>query len=74
MTFPPPVSVIKRVKYLSIPVSTRDDGRGYTDADRCSLLYASEWFGSISGHGYTDTGAWTQTGVAWPLFKYILID
>ena len=38
MTFPPPVSVIKRVKYLSIRVCTRDDGRGYTDADKCSFV------------------------------------
>ena len=66
MTFPPPMSVIKRVKYLCIRARTRDDRRGYTDADRCSLLYASEWFASINGHRYTDTDAWTRTGVAWP--------
>ena len=29
------------------------------------LPYASEWFVSIKGHGYT--GARTRTGVAWPL-------
>ena len=67
MTFPPPVSVIKRVKYLSIRVRTRDDGPRYTDVDRCSLLYASEWLASINGHGYTDMGARTRRGVVCPL-------
>ena len=65
MTFPPPVSVIKRVKYLSIHVRTRGDGRGYTDADRCSLLYVSEWFASINGHSYTSTSpSWVSCHVS----------
>ena len=41
--------------------------RGYTDTDRCSLPCVDQWFGSIDGHGYIDTGARTRTGVAWPL-------
>ena len=68
MAFQPPVSVIKRVKFLLIRVRTRVDGRGNTDTDRCSLPYVSEWFASINGLGYTDTGVRTQTGVAWPLY------
>ena len=64
MMFLPPVSVIKRVKFLPIHVRTRDDGRGYADTDRCSLPYESEWLASIHGHGYTDTDARTWTGVA----------
>ena len=35
--------------------------------DRCSLPYESEWFASVKGHRYTDTGARTRTGVAYPM-------
>ena len=46
-----------------IRVWTRVDRQGYTD--KCSFPYASQWFLSLHGHGYVDTGA--LTGVAWPL-------
>ena len=74
MTFPPPVSVIKRIKYFSTHVRTRVDGHGYMDADRCSLPYASQWCASNNGPGYTDTGAQTQTGVAKPLSSASIIQ
>ena len=48
MTFPPPVSIIKRVKYLH--------RHGYMDTDRCSLIY-------MQVHGvipFMDTGMWTR--------------
>ena len=48
-------------------MSTRVQICGYADRDRCSLPYESEWFASIYGHGYTDTGAQTRIDVAWPL-------
>ena len=64
MTFPPSVSVIKRVEFLPIRVRTWVDGRGYADTGMCSLPYASEWLPSNNGHGYMDTGAQTGTGVA----------
>ena len=67
MTFQPSVSVIKRVRFFPIRVRTQVDGRRYVDTDKWSLPCASEWFASINGHGYTDTGVQTRTGVAWPL-------
>ena len=66
-------TIIKRVKFLPIRVRTRVDVHGYADTDRCSLAYASEWFASINGHGYKDTGARTRTGVAGPL-RYCVVS
>ena len=73
MTLVPTVSVMGRVMYLHISVQTRADGCEYENTDRCSLPYAMHWFASIDRHACTDTGAWTRTGVAWPLAlsKYV---
>ena len=41
---------------------------GLTDVDiqtRTDVASESEWFASINGHRYTDTGAQTRTGVVW---------
>ena len=67
MMFLPSVSMLEGVIYLHICVQIRVEGRGYTDMDRCSLPYASQWVASIQvctqvyGHG-----AWTWTGVTSP--------
>ena len=80
MVFPPSVSVIKRVKFLPIPVRTQFDGHGHADTDRCSLSYASEWFASINEHRNRNTGAvhnHGRTGVTWACLAftpYVLPD
>ena len=45
------VSVMEIVIYLPICVWTQVDGRRYMNTDRCSLLYAKQWFAFIDGHG-----------------------
>ena len=46
---------------LPIRIRSQFDGRGYTDA---GVAYPMQVNGLVP---FTDTGAWTQTGVAWPL-------
>ena len=51
------MSVMENIKYIPMRVWTRVDRCGYTDTDRCSFAYARQWFASIHGQLYTDTGA-----------------
>ena len=64
VTFLPPVSVMDRVKFCPLRIWSRVDGRGYTDADRCSLADASQWF-----HTRTRTWLHGNRGVAWLLWR-----
>ena len=73
MMFSPSVSVIKRVKFLPIHVRTWVDGRGYTDTDRCSLPYASEWFASINRYGYTDMDKCSLALIPCQMFLYWVV-
>ena len=53
--FPPPVSVMERVKFLPIHVWIRVDRCGYTDADSCTYHM------QVNGlPPFTDTGKRSQ--------------